>query len=67
MIAHGGYKQVLGIEGNSSIATEMSVWDGVVVSPLEKAYEKPPDRKEEGEGVGDKLEDEEDGMDEGSN
>ena len=40
-------KQILGIEGNSSIATEMSVWDGVVVSPLEKAYEKPPDRKEE--------------------
>ena len=41
-MAHGGYKQILGIEGNSSIATEMSVWDGVVVSPLERAYEKPP-------------------------
>ena len=51
---------MLGIEGNSSIATEMSVWDGVVVSPLEKAYEKPPDRKD-----GDKMEDEDD-MDEGS-
>ena len=25
----GGYKQILGIEGNSSIATDMSVWDGV--------------------------------------
>ena len=60
-MSHGGYKQVLGIEGNSSIATEMSVWDGVVVSPLEKAYEKPPpDRKE-----GDKME-EDDDMDEGS-
>ena len=59
-MSHGGYKQVLGIEGNSSIATEMSVWDGVVVSPLEKAYEKPPDRKD-----GDKTE-EEDDMDEGS-
>ena len=61
-MSHGGYKQILGIEGNSSIATEMSVWDGVVVSPLEKAYEKPLDRKE-----GDKLEEEEDIMDESSN
>lgn len=26
------------------IASEMSVWDGVVVSALEKAYEKPPER-----------------------
>lgn len=59
-MAHGGYKQILGIEGNSSIATEMSVWDGVVVSPLEKAYEKPPDRKD-----GDKMEEDEE-MDEGS-
>ena len=24
----------------------MSVWEGIVVSPLEKAYEKPPERKE---------------------
>merc|ERR1711881_782675 len=36
VLSHGGCKQVLGIEGNSSIATEMSVWDGVVVSPLEE-------------------------------
>jgi len=50
VLSHGGYKQVLGLEGNSSIATETSVWDGVVVTPLEKAYEKPPERKGEGEG-----------------
>ena len=47
VLSHGGYKQILGIEVNSSIAMEMSVWwDGVVVSPLERAYERPPDRKE---------------------
>jgi len=56
VLSHGGFKQVLGIEGNSSIATEMSVWDGVVVSPLERAYERSEDRREgeeedmEGEG-----------------
>lgn len=31
----------------------MSIWDGVVVSPLDKAYEKPPEKKE-----GDEVEDE---------
>jgi len=46
VLSHGGYKQILGIEGNSSIATEMSVWDGVVVSPLERAYEKPEGKKD---------------------
>lgn len=25
----------------------MSVWDGVVVSPLSKAYEKPVDKKDD--------------------
>lgn len=45
VLAHGGYKHILGLEGNSPIAKEMSVWDGVVVSPLDKAFE-PPERKE---------------------
>ena len=31
LISIGGFKQILGIEGNSSIATDMSVWDGVSV------------------------------------
>ena len=31
----------------------MSVWDGVVVSPLERAYERPPpDQRREGEEEG---------------
>jgi len=47
VLSHGGYKQILGIEGNSSIASEMSVWDGVVVNPLERAYEKPEDSQVE--------------------
>ncbi|XP_063221800.1 interleukin enhancer-binding factor 2 homolog isoform X2 [Bacillus rossius redtenbacheri] len=45
VLAHGGHRHILGLEGHSQIATEMSVWDGVVVSPLDKAYE-PPDKKE---------------------
>ncbi|CAL1548654.1 unnamed protein product [Lymnaea stagnalis] len=47
VLSHGGYKQILGMEGNASIATEMSVWEGVVVSPSEKVYEKPSEKKEE--------------------
>lgn len=46
VLSHGGYKHILGLEGNSSIATEMSIWDGVVVSILDKAYEKPSEKKE---------------------
>ncbi|XP_054716278.1 interleukin enhancer-binding factor 2 homolog [Uloborus diversus] len=46
VMTHGGYKQVLGLEILPNLATEMSVWDGVVVSPLSKAYEKPADKTE---------------------
>lgn len=46
VLSHNGYKQVLGLEGNTNITTEMTVWDGVVVSPLDKAYEKPPEKKD---------------------
>lgn len=47
VLCHGGYKQILGIEGKASIATEMSVWEGVVVTPSDKAYEKPEKEDEE--------------------
>lgn len=46
VLAHGGYKHILGLEGNTSISREMSVWDGVVVSPMESVYEKPDEKKE---------------------
>lgn len=51
VFSHGGFKHILGIEGNSSIATEMSVWDGVVVSPHERAYIKPEKKEEPKETV----------------
>ena len=46
VLAHGGYKHILGFVENSTVAKEMSVWDGVVVSPLDPAYEKPSEKKE---------------------
>jgi len=54
VLSHGGFKQILGLEGNASIATEMSVWEGVVVTPSDKAYEKQEEKEEEKEdGEGD--------------
>uniref|UniRef100_A0A3Q1JVS6 DZF domain-containing protein n=1 Tax=Anabas testudineus TaxID=64144 RepID=A0A3Q1JVS6_ANATE len=48
VLSHGGYRKILGLEGDASyLAAEMSTWDGVIVTPSEKAYEKPPERKEE--------------------
>ncbi|XP_053961451.1 interleukin enhancer-binding factor 2 homolog [Anastrepha ludens] len=61
VLAHGGYKHILGLEGNTSIVREMSVWNGVVVSPLELVYEKPSDKKD-GEGEEDMEAVENDGV-----
>ena len=33
----------------AGIATEMSVWEGVVVTPSDKAYEKPEKKEDEEE------------------
>ncbi|KAK6635435.1 hypothetical protein RUM44_000686 [Polyplax serrata] len=47
ILAHGGYKRLLCLEPGRMNLNDMSVWDGVVVSPLEKAYERPADKKED--------------------
>uniref|UniRef100_A0A8D8D185 Interleukin enhancer-binding factor 2 homolog n=1 Tax=Culex pipiens TaxID=7175 RepID=A0A8D8D185_CULPI len=46
VLGHGGYKHILGFVENTTVAKEMSVWDGVVVSPMEPAYEKPVEKKD---------------------
>jgi len=55
VLAHGGFRQILGLEGNSSIATSPSVWAGVVIIPSSKAYE--PIKENDMENIGDKLDD----------
>lgn len=48
----GGHKAGIPSGGPQShlsgtdLASEMSTWDGVIVTPSEKAYEKPPEKKE---------------------
>uniref|UniRef100_H3C1Y8 Interleukin enhancer binding factor 2 n=1 Tax=Tetraodon nigroviridis TaxID=99883 RepID=H3C1Y8_TETNG len=42
VLSHGGFRKILGLEGDASyLVSEMSTWDGVIVTPSEKAYEKP--------------------------
>uniref|UniRef100_H3CHE0 Interleukin enhancer binding factor 2 n=1 Tax=Tetraodon nigroviridis TaxID=99883 RepID=H3CHE0_TETNG len=63
VLSHGGFRKILGLEGDASyLVSEMSTWDGVIVTPSEKAYEKPPERKEEEEEA---LEEGGDGEDDG--
>lgn len=38
---------MIGPGGDGSVATQMSVWNGVVVAPCEKAYVKREDRERE--------------------
>lgn len=51
ILAHGGFRQILGLEGNASIATTPSVWAGVVVIPSSKAYEPTKEAEETKEDV----------------
>lgn len=47
ILSHGGHRKLLAIEAGRATVTDISVWDGVVISPLERAYECPPDKKDE--------------------
>jgi len=49
LLAVGGFKSILGFEGDGSCATEPSVWNGITIIPSEKAYEKTEEKDEEGE------------------
>ena len=60
MVQHLNYTRVCNF---SDVATEVSVWEGIAVAPLDRAYERPPDRKE-GEGEED-MEGEPDTMETG--
>lgn len=44
ILAHGGLETVL--RGSSNLTQDTTVWNGVVVVPLEKVYEKPPEKTE---------------------
>jgi interleukin enhancer-binding factor 2 len=43
ILLHGGYKVILGIDKKENVITEMSVFDGIVISPLKIAYEPQND------------------------
>jgi len=47
ILAHGGFRKLLAIETGRVSVTDISVYDGVVVTPLERAYEAPADKKDE--------------------
>lgn len=53
VLCHGGFKQVLGLEGNATIATEVSLWDGVEVTPGGKVYDAELEKKKMEEEEGD--------------
>lgn len=46
VLSHGGYRPILGLEGDASFIREPSTWNGIVVQPMERVYEKPTDKKE---------------------
>ncbi|XP_032230783.1 interleukin enhancer-binding factor 2 homolog isoform X2 [Nematostella vectensis] len=60
---HGAYNEILGLAGEGipqvAIETEVSSWNGVIVTPGTKAYEKQEGKPEE-EGDGDENDDEQD-------
>lgn len=49
VLLHGGYKVILGIDKKENLVNEMSVFDGVVISPLKLAYEAQNDAVQGGD------------------
>jgi interleukin enhancer-binding factor 2 len=49
VLKHGGYKVILGIDKKENLIAEMSVFDGVVISPLKLAYEPQTDAEKQNE------------------
>jgi interleukin enhancer-binding factor 2 len=47
VISHGGFKQVLGLEGSNAIVSTPSVWTDVVVTPSDKAFEVKDDKTDD--------------------
>ena len=43
ILCHGGFKVLLGTEKKENLISEMSVFDGIVISPLKLAYEPQND------------------------
>lgn len=43
---HAGLSEITCFFFHLDLASEISTWDGVIVTPSEKAYEKPPEKKE---------------------
>ncbi|KAF6199582.1 hypothetical protein GE061_007608 [Apolygus lucorum] len=48
ILAVAGFKPIL--EGDSSLITESSEWNGILISSLDKAYEKPVESSKDGDG-----------------
>lgn len=53
VLLHGGYKVILGIDKKENLINEMSVFDGIVISPLKLAYEPQNDSTLTNEGEDD--------------
>jgi interleukin enhancer-binding factor 2 len=47
ILCHNGYKVILGIDKKENLINEMSVFDGIVISPLKLAYEPQNDANED--------------------
>lgn len=65
VLAHGGHQQILGLEGNTSIEREPSIWDGILVTPSASIYVRPLSTDDEEEEEADDDGDDGDDGDEG--